>query len=190
MEDWRRRFIMNASFAEAQPNAGHHGLARLARGGRLRVVITQNIDGLHQRAGLPGDRLIELHGNATHGQCLDCCSPMSLSEVKRVIETTAAPPRCACGGAVKAAIISFGQPMPVEALRAATEHAQACDLFLVIGSSLQVRPASNLPLIAKRAGAALAIINRDQTPLDAVADVIVRQSIGGVFVALNPQVVN
>ena len=190
LEDWRRRFVMNANFAEARPNAGHRGLTRMAEKGRLAAVITQNIDGLHQRAGLPADRLIEIHGNGTRGHCLQCGTAMALSEARRLIETTGTSPRCGCGGLVKAAIISFGQPMPAAEMGAATRLAQEADLFLVIGSSLQVRPAATLPLIARRAGAALAIINRDETPLDPVADVLVRQPIGSVFRMLDPQLVN
>ena len=190
LEDWRRRFVLNAKFAEAHPNAGHRGLARLAQEGRLRAVITQNIDGLHQRAGLDGDRLIEIHGNATHGRCLDCRAPMPLSEVTQIIDVTAASPRCKCGGFVKAAIISFGEHMPRELLRSAAELAGGAELFLVVGSSLQVQPAAGLPLIAKRAGAALAIVNRDSTPLDAIADLLVPRSIGAVFTALRSQAVN
>lgn len=190
LEDWRRRFAMNANFAAAEPNAGHFGLARLAADGRLAAVITQNIDGLHQRAGLPPERLIEIHGNATHGSCLDCRAPMPLAVVRRLIDTTAASPRCGCGGWVKAAIVSFGERMPEEAMRRAAELARSAELFLVIGSSLQVQPAASLPTMAKQAGAALVILNRDATPLDGIADLLVRQPIGTAFVALNPQVVN
>jgi NAD-dependent deacetylase len=187
LEDWRRRFKMNADFAAAAPNAGHHGLAQLAEDGRLTGVITQNIDGLHQRAGLPAALLIEIHGNSTHGRCLDCRAPMPLEEVRERIEATGASPRCGCGGLVKAAVISFGERLPDQALRRACELAGAADLFLVIGSSLQVQPAASLPLAARRSGARLVIINRDPTPLDGHADLIVRQPIGAVFAALYPQ---
>ena len=115
---------------------------------------------------------------------------MSLAAVRHTIDTTAASPRCHCGGLVKAAIISFGQRMPEEAMRRAAELARSADLFLVIGSSLQVQPAAALPAIAKRAGAMLAIINREPTPLDGAADLIVHEQIGAVFLALDPQVVN
>jgi NAD-dependent deacetylase len=190
LEDWRRRFVMNESFARAEPNAGHFGLARIAREGRLRAVITQNIDGLHQRAGLSPDLLIEIHGNATHGRCLDCGTPMSLSEVREAIDRTAASPRCACGGIVKAAIISFGERMPTEALGRASQLAAGADLFLVFGSSLVVQPANALPLIAKRAGARLVIVNREPTPVDAAADFCIREPIGAVCSALFAEVVN
>jgi len=190
LEDWRRRFRMNADFAAATPNAGHLGLARLAREGRLLALITQNIDGLHQRAGTPPDSVIEIHGNSTKGRCLDCRASMPLDTVRAIIERTAASPRCACGGLVKAAIISFGERVPEDDMRRATEFAENADLFLAIGSSLQVQPAATLPVVAKRAGAALAVINRDTTPLDRLADFAVRSPIGSFFSALYPQLVN
>ena len=190
LEDWRRRFVMNEAFAKAAANPGHYGLAKLAEEGRLKMVITQNIDGLHQRAGLRGEQLIEIHGNATHGRCLDCRAPMPLAEVRRLIESTARPPRCSCGGLVKAAVISFGERLPEAAIEQATLHAERSDLFLVVGSSLQVQPAASLPLVAKRAGAQLVIINRDPTPLDDAADLLLHEAIGEVFVALCPQLVN
>jgi NAD-dependent deacetylase len=190
LEDWRRRFVANESFAKAEPNAGHHGLVRLAEEGRLAAVITQNIDGLHQRAGLAPDLLIEIHGNATRGRCIDCGEGMPLRDVRRMIDATGASPRCDCGGLVKAAIISFGERVPTDALEAASRVAKSADLFLVIGSSLQVQPAATLPLVAKRAGAELAIVNRDETPVDGYASVTVRRSIGSVFAVLYPQAVN
>ena len=190
LEDWRRRFKMNADFAAARPNAGHRGLVRLAEEGRLLAVITQNIDGLHQRAGLRAELLIEIHGNSTHGHCLDCRAEMSLAEVREIIDATGAGPRCACGGLVKAAVVSFGERLPERDLLRAAKLAAEADLFLVVGSSLQVQPAASLPLAARRAGARLVLINRDATPLDQAADLIVRASIGAVFTALYPQLVN
>ncbi len=190
LEDWRRRFRMNEDFAIAEPNAGHLLLTRLHDEGRLQAAITQNIDGLHARAGLPAEKLIEIHGNATHGRCLDCAAAMPLAEVRRLIETTAASPRCACGGLVKAAVVSFGERMPEAAMRSAFEHARNCDLFLVLGSSLQVQPAASLPLAASRAGARLVIVDREPTPLDEAAELVVRGSIGAVAGAIYPQLVN
>jgi NAD-dependent deacetylase len=189
VEDWRRRFKMNADFAAAEPNAGHLALVKLMREGRLLTLITQNIDGLHQRAGIPTDRLIEIHGNSATGRCLDCHAPMALQTVRTRIEETGAAPRCACGGLVKAAIISFGERIPDETLRRAGEACERADLFLVVGSSLQVQPAAGLPARAKRFGATLAIINRDPTPLDRLADIVVHRPIGAVFFELYPQLV-
>ena len=190
LEDWRRRFVMNESFAAAKPNAGHRGLVKLAEEGRLRAVVTQNIDALHQRAGLPSDKLIEIHGNSTRGRCLECGAPMALAAVRTIIDETGASPRCACGGLVKAAIVSFGEPMPEQAMRRASDLAVASDLFLVVGSSLQVQPAATLPVLARHAGARLVIINREKTPLDSLAQLVVRNAIGAVFTALYPQLVN
>ena len=190
MEDWRRRFAMNENFAKAEPNAGHFGLVQLCREGRLGALVTQNIDGLHGRAGFPPDRLIEIHGNATHGLCLDCGAEMALAAIRERIGATGRSPRCSCGGLVKAAIISFGQAMPERELRSACEHARSADLFMAIGTSLQVRPAATLPVFAKEAGAALVIINGEPTPLDRIADLVIRQRIGAVFRTLYPQTVN
>ena len=190
LEDWRRRFAMIERFAAAEPNAGHRGLALLAEGGRLDTLITQNIDGLHQRAGFPDDRLIEIHGNVTHGRCLQCRAPMTLPAVRKIIDATATSPRCSCGGLVKAAIISFGERLPEQAMRRAQQATANADLFLVVGSSLLVQPAASLPIVAKRSGARLAIINREATPIDSLADLVLRQAIGTVFSRLYPQLVD
>jgi NAD-dependent deacetylase len=190
MEDWRRRFKMNADFTAAEPNAGHLGLARLASEGRLLALITQNIDGLHQRAGVSPDRIIEIHGNSTRGRCLDCRAVMPLETVRKIIAASGQSPRCECGGLVKAAIISFGERVPPDDLQRATDFAERADLFLAIGSSLQVQPAATLPVIAKRTGSSLAIINRESTPLDGSADFVINIPIGRFFSALYPQLVD
>jgi NAD-dependent protein deacetylase/lipoamidase len=190
LEEWRRRFRANEAFARAEPNEGHRGFVRLLKEGRLLSVITQNIDGLHQRAGMPADRVIEIHGNSTRAHCLDCRTPMPLAEVRAAIDSTAASPRCACGGLVKAAIVSFGERIPEEAMAKASALAERADLFLVVGSSLVVQPAASLPLVAKRAGAALAILNREATPLSPFADLSLQRPIGTVFSALYPQAVS
>jgi NAD-dependent deacetylase len=189
LEDWRRRFRMNEDFAAAEPNAGHLGLVQLMQEGRLLALITQNIDRLHQRAGIPAELLIEIHGHSAEGRCLDCRAPMALATVRAIIDQTEASPRCACGGLIKAAIVSFGERVPEEKLRAASEAAERADLFLVLGSSLQVQPAATLPLVAKRSGATLAIVNREATPLDRVAEIAVHRPIGAVFSAIYPQLV-
>ncbi len=187
LEEWRRRFRMNETFATANPNEGHMGLVRLMREGKLLAVITQNIDGLHQRAGLPRERVVEIHGTSMRAHCLDCRTQMPLQTVRATIEATGASPRCECGGLIKAAIVSFGERIPEEAMAKATALSQEADLFLVIGSSLVVQPAASLPLVAKRHGATLALLNRDATPLDSRADLILRGSIGAVFSTLYPQ---
>ena len=190
LEEWRRRFRMNETFANAEPNEGHLGFVRLMRTGKLLATITQNIDGLHQRAGLPSDSVIEIHGNSMRAHCLDCRSPMALQDVRAIIDATGVTPRCECGGLIKAAIVSFGERIPEEAMAKATALSQGADLFLVVGSSLVVQPAASLPLVAKRSGAALAILNRDATPLDDEADLTLRAPIGLVFSTLYPQAVD
>ncbi|SER45966.1 NAD-dependent deacetylase [Faunimonas pinastri] len=182
LEDWRRRFVMNEDFARARPNAGHLALASLLAAGRDIRIITQNIDGLHTRSGFPADRLIELHGNSTYGRCLDCETRMELAAVRAAIDDTGASPRCpVCGGLVKAAVVSFGEAMPREGMNRAVEWSRRADLFMVIGSSLVVQPAATLPVIARQGGAELAIVNRDPTPLDGEADLLLRGSIGAIF---------
>lgn len=181
-EAWRRKFAMDDSFAGARPGRGHAALARLAREGRMPAVITQNIDGLHQASGLSEGQVIELHGNGSYATCLDCGLRHELGPIRRAFEASGRPPRCeACDGLVKSATISFGQAMPQEAMRRAAALAQDCDLFLAIGSSLVVFPAASLPVLAKRAGARLVIINREPTPFDAEADLVIRGDIGAVL---------
>jgi len=182
MEDWRRRFVMLDQFGMARPNAGHLAIAEQMRRGVVDTVITQNIDGLHQRAGVPAERVVEIHGNGTFATCLDCGLRHELTEIRAEIARTGKSPRCGrCGGLVKAAVISFGQPMPAEAMREAERAARAADLFLAIGSSLVVYPAAALPISAKKAGATLVIINRQETDLDVIADHVIRPDIGAVF---------
>lgn len=178
VEAWRRKFIMDDLYAHARPGRAHRALARLAREGRLIAVVTQNIDGLHQAAGLPGEQVIELHGNGGYAVCLDCGARHELADIRPRFEATGAAPACDCGGAVKSATISFGQAMPREALRRAQEVCAKCDLMLVLGSSLVVQPAARLPLAAAHAGAKLVIVNNEPTPLDDYADLVLRGDIG------------
>ncbi|MEM6382359.1 MAG: Sir2 family NAD-dependent protein deacetylase [Pseudomonadota bacterium] len=182
LEDWRRRFIMNDDFAIAQPNQGYGCIDTLYKRGQLHGIITQNIDGLHKRGRVSGERIVELHGNATFGRCLECSRAMELEAVRGVIERTGACPRCeSCGGLVKVAVISFGQNLDPAALQRAAQWSADCELFLVLGSSLVVEPAASLPRLAASQGATLAIINREHTPLDNLAACIVRGSIGSAF---------
>ena len=182
-ESWRRRFVMEEQFGRAAPGRGHLALAKLYRTGKLRAVVTQNIDNLHQISGIPAADIVELHGNTTYAHCLDCAKRYELSWVKeRFTASRGHAPDCPeCGGYVKTATISFGQSMPEAAMRRAQELAEACDLFLAIGSSLVVWPAAGIPLLAKRNGARLVIINRDETDCDNVADLVVRHDIGEVL---------
>jgi NAD-dependent deacetylase len=178
-EAWRRKFAMDDLYRGARPSRGHLALASLVAQGKMPAVITQNIDGLHQASGIPAEQVIELHGNGTYATCLACGRRHELDQIRQRFEARRAAPTCeACGGMVKAATISFGQAMPEEAMRRAQDLAVACDVFLVAGSSLVVYPAAALPLLAKRSGATLVIVNRESTPLDDDADLVIRGEIG------------
>jgi NAD-dependent deacetylase len=178
-ESWRRRFGNRDGWQGAQPNAGHYGVARLVQRGKASAVITQNVDNLHQDSGVPAHKVIELHGNASYASCLRCGQRHELADLRvRFLETGDPPPCVSCGGIVKTATISFGQSMPMAAVERAQDEAIACDLFLVLGSSLVVYPAADIPVIAKRAGALLAIVNREPTNLDIIADLVLHDEIG------------
>ncbi len=148
-------------------------------------MITQNIDGLHQRAGLPGEVVYEVHGTTVESACLSCDYREPSDESCRRVAAGDLAPECPdCGGFLKPATISFGQSMPRAVLQAAERHARDCDLFLAVGSSLAVYPAALLPVIAKRSGARLVIVNRDPTPLDDGADCVLRGALGEILPAL------
>jgi NAD-dependent deacetylase len=181
-EAWRRRFAMEENFAGAKPGRGHRALASLYRAGKVTGVVTQNIDNLHQMSGIAPHDVVELHGNTTYAVCLDCARRYELSWVSQEFSRgNHCAPDCACGGYIKTATVSFGQSMPAEAMARAEELTQDCDLFLAIGSSLVVWPAAGFPLMAKRNGAALVIINREPTEFDVLADLVVRHDIGDVL---------
>jgi NAD-dependent deacetylase len=178
-ETWRRRFEADEMWCGARPNRGHRAVAELARRGTVSAVVTQNIDGLHQASGVPAEQVIELHGNSTYAHCLDCARRYEIAEVRTTFERDGTAPVCTeCGGWVKTATISFGQAMPVAAMRRAEVETLAADLFIVAGSSLVVYPAAGFPELAKRNGAALVIINREPTGLDGVADLVLNRAIG------------
>ncbi|HXF87838.1 MAG TPA: Sir2 family NAD-dependent protein deacetylase [Xanthobacteraceae bacterium] len=182
-ESWRRRFAMEEHFARAKPGRGHLALASLYRAGKLLAVVTQNIDNLHQISGIPPTDVIELHGNTTYAACLSCSKRYELAWVKeRYTAAGGRAPDCPdCGGYIKTATISFGQAMPEAAMRRANALAESCDLLLAIGSSLVVWPAAGIPVLAKRSGARLVIINREETDHDRIADLVVRHDIGTVL---------
>jgi NAD-dependent deacetylase len=173
----------------ASPNIAHLALAALHRLGRLDCCITQNIDNLHQRAGLPAAAVIELHGNATRARCLDCGISCTRDELHARLERGVEVPDCpACGGIVKPHTILFGEAMPRDAVEEAERRASAADLFVVVGASLGVYPAAYMPIHAKRAGATLAIVNLEPTRADAQADLVVRASAGVVMAAVLDEV--
>jgi len=182
-ESWRRRFAMQDQFGAAKPGRGHRALASLFRSGRSPGVITQNIDNLHQASGIPRECVVELHGNTTYAICLECAKRYELDWVRAAFERSGgrAPDCPDCLGYIKTATVSFGQSMPQDEMQRAEELTLACDLFLAIGSSLVVWPAAGFPLMAKRSGGRLAIINREPTEFDDLADLVVRHDIGAVL---------
>ncbi|MBM3651242.1 MAG: NAD-dependent deacetylase [Alphaproteobacteria bacterium] len=178
-EAWRRKFATDEAMLNAEPNAGHRALAKLVEQGRMSAIITQNVDGLHQRSGVPNSKVIELHGNATYATCLDCGRRHELEPIKKAFLGTGRLPMCEkCDGIVKTATISFGQAMPEIPMARAQDETMRCDLFIVLGSSLVVYPAAGFPRIAKRQGAKLIIVNRDSTDQDPDADLVVHAEIG------------
>ena len=146
------------------------------------AVVTQNIDGLHQVSGVPDDRVIELHGNATYAACLDCRRRYELDWVREIFAVDERLPLCTgCGGIIKTATISFGQSMPEAEMQRAQEVTLAADLFIVLGSSLVVYPAAGFPIMAKRNGSRLAIVNREPTEQDELADLVINAEIGATM---------
>ena len=182
VEAWRRKFAMDETLAKARPNQGHKAIARLVEIGKVSHVITQNIDNLHQDSGVPVGQVIELHGNGTYAKCLSCQKRHEIDAVRALFEKSESAPACQeCGGIVKSATISFGQAMPELEMQLASEAVSQCDLFLAIGSSLQVYPAAGFPLMAKRRGAVLVILNREPTDMDDIADLVINNEIGTVL---------
>lgn len=178
-EAWRRRFAMDETFETVKPNAGHRAVAELVERGIVSHVITQNIDNLHQESGVPDSKVIEVHGNTRYAKCLECGQRVELEPIRAYFGTHGEPPDCrACGGIVKTATISFGQAMPEQEMARAERATRECDLFIVLGSSLVVYPAAGFPLMAKRGGARLAIVNREPTEQDRFADLAIHAEIG------------
>jgi len=178
-ESWRRRFSGDRKMENAKPNKGHEAVARLVASGKANAIITQNVDNLHQDSGVPDDLVIELHGNASYARCLSCGTRYELADLEQQFHRLKRVEPCGrCGGIIKSATISFGQAMPEEAMARAQAATEACDLMIIIGSSLVVYPAAGFPEYAKQRGAGLAIVNREETPLDSLADVVVHREIG------------
>lgn len=181
-ESWRRKFATEGVLQKAKPNVGHRAVSKLVRDGKVSSVITQNIDGLHQSAGVPDARIIELHGNTTYARCLDCGERYELEPIREAFQKDESLPECAlCHGMVKTATISFGQSMPPAEMQRAQDETLKCDLFISVGSSLVVYPAAGFPEMAKRNGAGLVILNREATALDPLADLVLNAEIGPVL---------
>lgn len=181
-EYWRRKIETDKVLLTAKPNRGHRAIAALVGSGKASSVITQNIDGLHQASGVPAAQVIELHGNTTYATCLDCGERYELEPIKKAFMADGTLPECdECMGIIKPATIAFGQAMPQAEMHRAQIETVACDLFLSIGSSLVVYPAAGFPVLASEKGARLVILNREPTPLDNAAELVIRGEIGSTL---------
>jgi len=177
-EAWQRKFDLDEAIGSPEPNAGHKAVNTLYQQGKVSHVITQNIDGLHQASGLPAEKVIELHGNSTFARCLTCHARYELEPIKQQFLLDQQPPFCdQCGGIIKSAVISFGQPMPPVAMTQAEQATRDADLFIAIGSSLQVYPAAGFPRLAAELHTPLVILNREPTDLDPIARLVIHQEI-------------
>ena len=181
-ESWKRKFSGKDLVKKAKPNTGHFAVAEIINKHQSAYLITQNVDNLHQDAGVPEDKITEIHGNASYASCLDCETRYELRPIKKVFLENGAVPYCdSCGGIIKTATISVGQSMPEEGMQIAQRKTLGCDLFITIGTSLVVYPAAGFPKLAKEIGAKLVIINNEPTDLDPIADLVVHEQIGKVF---------
>ena len=185
IEAWKRRLDGWEQYKNAKPNIGHYFVHSLDAKGKLVGLITQNVDGLHSKAGLPDEKIVELHGSNRKVICLQCDREFDPDEIIKQLVGDFASPKCvACGGILKSATVSFGQAMPENAMRMAQEWTEQAEVFIVMGSSLVVYPAAGFPELAKRNGASLVIINREPTPLDRAADLVLHRSIGDTMGAM------
>ncbi|MGZ8484753.1 MAG: SIR2 family NAD-dependent protein deacylase [Candidatus Binatia bacterium] len=179
IEAWKRRLDGWEQYSNAKPNVGHHFIQALSLKEKLIGLITQNVDGLHSMAGLADDKIVELHGSNRKILCMSCTKEFAPEPIINSLVGDFVSPKCdSCGGILKSATVSFGQAMPEQAMRVAQEWTAQAEVFIVMGSSLQVQPAASFPVMAKRNGALLAIINREAGPLDSVADFVHNGPIG------------
>ena len=181
-DSWKRKFSGQDIIKKAKPNIGHLAVSEIINKHESAYLITQNVDNLHQDAGVPDDKIMEIHGNAHYASCLDCGIRYELNSIKKAFLENETVPYCdSCGGIIKTATISFGQPMPEEGMQIAQRKTLGCDLFITIGTSLVVYPAAGFPKLAKEIGAKLVIINNEPTDFDPIADLVIHEQIGKVF---------
>ena len=177
----RRAWLMRRDMGamDVRPNAGHHALVDLERQGRLRTLVTQNVDGLHQAAGSAPELVLEIHGTVHEVECLSCGERTSMDQALARVAAGEPDPAClVCGGILKSATVSFGQELDGRVLEAAVDAASDCDVFLAVGTSLQVWPVAGLVELAARAGAQVVVVNAEPTPFDELAALVVRDPIG------------
>jgi NAD-dependent deacetylase len=176
---WRMHRMMWETIRDAEPNAGHHAITDLHNLGKLDCVVTQNTDGLHQKAGVPDEKLLEIHGTMQWVDCLDCNQRYPRSHAHDKMLAGEKVPRCdSCHGILKPATVAFGQAMPERETSESQRRSASCDMLLAAGSSMVVYPAAQMPLIAKRSGARLVIINLTPTPHDPQADIVINEKTG------------
>ena len=190
IEYWQRWSDLYRGIASAQPNPGHLAVARLHEMGLVRAVVTQNVDGLHQESGLPEEKVIELHGNTCRIRCMSCRQTTPIENVRQRLTAGDPAPECQCGGYLKPDTISFGQSMPVAEVEKAAALSQESDFFMMVGSTLLVQPAAQMPIYANNNGAFLAIINLSETPCDEICDVLIREKAGVVLKKIVEEVEN
>ena len=187
VQHWLLKKATYELFKTVKPNLAHYAICDFEARGQLLGLITQNIDGLHTIAGTSNEKLVELHGTDRLVTCLNCGKEYQPAQVYEDLPEDFTAPTCdECGGFLKSANVSFGQSMPITAMQRAQNWSEQAEIFVVVGSSLQVQPAASFPVIAKRSGALLAIVNRDPTPLDEIADLVHHGPIGKFFQQLQP----
>ena len=185
IESWERKFGNELSIDSAKPNEGHKKIAEIMKK-KNSFLITQNVDNLHQNSGVDEKKISELHGNATFAKCLDCYRRYELEDLKIEFLKTKEPPICLeCQGIIKTATISFGQAMPEEEMQIAQTEAIKSDLFICVGTSLAVFPAADIPILAKKTGAQLVIINNEHTQMDHLADLVINRDISEVLSSIS-----
>ena len=190
-ERWEQQRRRYPEMEAREPNAGHQAIAQLERSGRVSAIVTQNIDGLHQKAGSNPEHVLELHGSSHWARCMTCGRRFPMADIVARVAAGEQDPRCeVCGGVLRSSTILFGEALPEQTLRQAVEASSAADMMLVVGSSLAVKPAAQLPVLARRNGAGLVIVNREPTPLDDIAHAVVRGEAGPVLSTLTDLVLN
>ena len=178
---WSRNIELHKILREINPNIGHAFVEKVINFNEENLLITQNIDGLHQRSGIQEDKIIEIHGNAIEAKCLNCEKKAKIIDFHSAIKTNNPLPKCLnCNGVVKVATISFGQPMNENDMLKATKISSECELMIVMGSSLSVMPAGQIPNLAIQSGAKLVILNREETIYDAMADIVINDELKNI----------
>ena len=179
---WEQSINFKSNFSKFLPNKGHEAIAQIIQEKTNGHCVTQNVDNLHQAAGLNDDQVTEIHGNATYAVCLECKKKFDLEPIHKAFKENQEPPSCdECNGFIKTATISFGQPMPEKEMIRAKNEAANCDLMVAVGSSLVVYPAATIPLLGKQSGAKFVILNNEPTELDQFADLVINESISESF---------